>query len=72
MQWSGGSGAAASGEQRRLTGVCRWDYTGRSPLVVDGVTRFDYAPLWELVGLGLERLQDGLSTAPLVWVHAHA
>jgi len=46
---------------RRLTGVCPWDYTGRSPFVVDGVTRLDYAPLWAAVGLGLEHVDDALS-----------
>jgi uncharacterized membrane protein len=41
---------------RRLTGVCPWDYTGRSRFVVDGVTRLDYAPLWAAAGLGVEHL----------------
>ena len=41
---------------RRVTGVCPWDYTGRSRFVVDGVTRLDYAPLWAVAGLGVERL----------------
>lgn len=47
-----GSGALL----RRVTGVCPWDYTGRSRFVVNGVTRLDYAPLWALAGLGVERL----------------
>jgi uncharacterized membrane protein len=47
-----GSGALL----RKVTGVCPWDYTGRSRFVVDGVTRLDYAPLWALAGLGVERL----------------
>ena len=46
---------------RRVTGVCPWDYTGRSRFVVDGVTRLDYAPLWALVGLGMERIERALS-----------
>jgi len=47
-----GSGALL----RRVTGVCPWDYTGRSRFVVDGVTRLDYAPLWAIAGLGVERV----------------
>jgi len=46
---------------RRLTGVCPWDYTGRSRFVVDGVTRLDYAPLWASLGLGMERIERALS-----------
>jgi hypothetical protein len=47
-----GSGALL----RKFTGVCPWDYTGRSRWVVDGVTRLDYAPLWAVAGLGVEQI----------------
>lgn len=50
---------------RRLTGVCPWDY-GSGRLVVQGVTRLDYLPLWAVAGLALERLDDLLRSAPVV------
>lgn len=45
---------------QRATGVIPWDYTGRSPLVIRGATRLDYAPLWAVAGIALERVDDGL------------
>ena len=45
---------------RRLVGVCPWDYTGRCRWHVDGLMRPDYAPLWALLGLTLERVHDAL------------
>jgi uncharacterized membrane protein len=44
----------------RLLGRCPWDYSGRTRWQVGGVTRFDYAPLWCLLGLALEPLHDAL------------
>jgi uncharacterized membrane protein len=44
---------------KRFVGVVPWDYSGHGPFVVrGGATRLDYAPLWALAGLGLERLHD--------------
>ena len=40
---------------RTMVGICPWDYSG-SPLVVHGLIRLDYAPLWFIVGLLFERL----------------
>ena len=51
---------------RRFTGVCPWDYTGRSRFVVDGVTRLDYAPLWAVAGLGVERLDRAFDRVRIV------
>jgi uncharacterized membrane protein len=51
----------------RATGVIPWDYTGRSPLVIRGATRLDYAPLWAAAGLALERIDDGLRSARVSW-----
>ena len=45
---------------QRATGVIPWDYTGRSPLVIHGATRLDYAPLWAAAGVALERVDDRL------------
>jgi hypothetical protein len=46
---------------RRAVGVVPWDY-GRGRLVLPGgATRLDYAPVWAVAGLGLERLHDVLS-----------
>jgi Putative ABC-transporter type IV len=46
---------------RRLVGVVPWDYSGHGRFVVrGGATRLDYAPLWALAGLGLERLHDAM------------
>jgi hypothetical protein len=57
---------AASGTAiRALTGEVPWDYSrprGRKPVPRHwkGLVRPAYAPLWCLVGLGLERLHDWL------------
>jgi uncharacterized membrane protein len=45
---------------KRLIGRCPWDYTGDTRWQVGGVTRFDYAPLWAALGLGLEPVHDRL------------
>ena len=47
---------------RRLVGVVPWDYSGHGRWVLPGgATRLDYAPLWAVAGLGLERVHDGLA-----------
>jgi len=46
---------------RRAVGVVPWDYTGHGRFVVPGgATRLDYAPVWAVAGLGLERLHDAM------------
>jgi uncharacterized membrane protein len=45
---------------RRLTGACPWDYTGRARWQLHGLMRWDYAPLWALLGLVLEPIHDFL------------
>jgi hypothetical protein len=45
---------------RRLTGSCPWDYRGRARFHIGGLVRLDYAPLWALLGLGLEPVHDFL------------
>ena len=46
---------------RRAVGVVPWDYTGHSRFTLPGgATRLDYAPLWGIVGLALERVDDRL------------
>jgi hypothetical protein len=45
----------------RSVGVVPWDYSGHGRFVVPGgATRLDYAPLWAVAGLGLERLHDAM------------
>lgn len=57
---------AASGEVlRAVTGEVPWDYSrprGRKPVPTTwrGLVRPAYAPVWFLVGLGMERLHDVL------------
>lgn len=41
-------------------GAVPWSYEGKR-WSVQGVTRLDYAPLWMLYGLALERLDDAVS-----------
>ena len=43
---------------KKLTGACPWDYTRWSRWHVRGFIRLDYAPIWFLVGLGLEPVHD--------------
>ncbi len=43
---------------RRLTGACPWDYGERTRWQLHGLIRFDYAPLWALLGLAIEPLHD--------------
>jgi uncharacterized membrane protein len=46
---------------RRLVGVVPWDYSGHSRWVVPGgAIRLDYAPLWAVAGLALERAHDAM------------
>jgi hypothetical protein len=46
---------------RRVVGVVPWDYTGHGRFVLPGgATRLDYAPLWGLAGLALERVHDAM------------
>lgn len=45
---------------RRATGACPWDYSRRARWHLHGLIRFDYAPVWFLVGLLLERVHDML------------
>jgi hypothetical protein len=64
--WAGGIYAveAASGELlRAATGEVPWDYSrprGRKPVPMNfrGLVRPAYAPVWFLVGLGMEQLHD--------------
>jgi uncharacterized membrane protein len=44
---------------RRLVGAVPWDYSGHGRFVLaGGATRLDYAPLWAVAGLALERVDD--------------
>jgi len=46
---------------KKLVGVVPWDYSGHARFVLPGgATRLDYAPLWAVAGLGLERLHDAM------------
>ena len=46
---------------RRSVGVVPWDYSGHGRWVLPGgATRLDYAPLWAVAGLALERVHDGM------------
>lgn len=46
---------------RKGVGLVPWDYTGHGRFVVaGGATRLDYAPVWVVVGLALERVDDRL------------
>lgn len=42
---------------RRLTGACPWDYS-YARTSVHGYIRLDYAPVWFVFGLVLERVHD--------------
>ncbi|WP_432661833.1 hypothetical protein R9X47_14805 [Wukongibacter baidiensis] len=44
---------------RRVLGVCPWDYSS-SIFSVNGLIRLDYAPVWFVAGLLLERVHYGL------------
>jgi Putative ABC-transporter type IV len=47
---------------RGSVGVVPWDYSGHSRWVLPGgATRLDYAPLWAVAGLALERVDDVLA-----------
>jgi hypothetical protein len=43
----------------RLTGRCPWDYSGRR-WAINSYIRWDYFPVWALVGLALEPVHDFL------------
>jgi hypothetical protein len=66
--WTGGIyavEAVAGTALRGITGEVPWDYSrprGRKPVPRHwkGLVRPSYAPLWAVVGLGLERLHDHL------------
>jgi uncharacterized membrane protein len=46
---------------KKVVGVVPWDYSGHGRFVLPGgATRLDYAPLWAVAGLGLERLHDAM------------
>lgn len=47
-----------SGFLLRLAGITAWDYTGRFALM--GLIRFDYAPIWFIVGFLFERVHTTL------------
>jgi len=51
---------------RRAVGLVPWDYTGRTRFAVGrGAMRLDYAPLWAVAGLLLERVDDSLRALPV-------
>ena len=43
---------------KRITGSCPWDYSKWSLYSIHGYIRLDYAPIWFLLGLGLEPIHD--------------
>jgi Putative ABC-transporter type IV len=46
---------------KRLVGAVPWDYSGHGRFVLPGgATRLDYAPLWAVAGLALERMHDAM------------
>jgi uncharacterized membrane protein len=51
--------AAAGLALRKLIGRCPWDYS-HARTNVAGVVRLDYAPIWFVAGLGLERVHHFL------------
>jgi len=58
--------AATGTSIRRAVGVIPWDYTGRSRFAVaKGAVRLDYAPLWAVAGLVIERFDDNLRRLPV-------
>ena len=51
---------------RRAVGVVPWDYAGQSRWALPGgAVRLDYAPVWAVAGLALERVHDVLRVVPL-------
>src|SRR5215212_4863374 len=52
--------AGTGGLIQWLTGAIPWDYRSKTRWQWQGLTRFDYAPLWFGVGLALEPLHDWL------------
>lgn len=47
---------------RRLGGRCPWDYS-YARWHVHGLVRLDYAPVWVVFGLALERVHDAVARA---------
>ncbi len=47
---------------RAARGDAPWDYS-HARWNLDGLIRADYAPLWAMAGLGLERVHDALTRA---------
>jgi putative ABC transporter type IV len=46
---------------RKGVGLVPWDYTGHGRFVLPGgATRLDYAPVWAVAGLALERVHDAM------------
>lgn len=41
-----------------LIGTCPWDYSNDTGYNLYGYIRFDYLPIWFLVGLAFEKLHD--------------
>jgi len=39
-----------------VLGRCPWDYTGTTPYQLHGYIRFDYAPVWFVLGIIFERI----------------
>lgn len=44
-----------------FTGICPWDYTGKTVFSILGWTRLDYFPFWMLFGLFCEKLCGEIS-----------
>lgn len=42
----------------RKTGKCPWDYSDQTKYHLDGLIRFDYIPVWFVLGLTLEHAND--------------
>lgn len=53
-----------SGAALRLLGLNPWYYDGI--FAVAGLIRLDYGPLWFLVGLAFERINDIISSTPVI------
>lgn len=51
---------AAGRVLRRALGAAPWDYS-HARFQLDGLTRFDYFPLWAVYGLALEGVHDRLA-----------
>ncbi|MHA1675762.1 MAG: putative ABC transporter permease [Candidatus Njordarchaeales archaeon] len=57
-----------AGYYLKKLGHCPWDYTMETKLHLHGLIRFDYAPVWFMLGLILEPIHDLLiEVTPLVY-----